>query len=434
MKTIQYPDAEIVTNAYGEQGLPKSVITNQDANTKYLESAVYDPSGRPIQQVLRSSSTVTRTISYSYYPWSTPNGVGRLQSIQVSGLQNLTYTYDAVGNVKTIVDAINASQSQCFVYDELNRLKQGFTGDCQNPQYLPTGNGPYDEQYTYAANGNLDRRKIVKPAWQDNWYTYNALVSGCTAGTPALKPHAVSQAGSNTFGYDCNGNMSGRTVGGNSYTLSYDAENRLSAVSGAAVASFVYDGDGGRSKTVFGSGDNREIVRYFGNRLESKTTYVEDFDNEDWVELSGNWLATGGVYKQSNTTANNTNSYRALAQGAGLEIRWKMTFVSGTQAGLYLMASAGTGTERGNSYRVWQDASYVYIYEAVNNNAGAYKIRFNATNTVGSSHDYVVRYLTNGRLVVWRDGVNLGGVDRRDAIDNRRVPFVAHRWVGSRFR
>jgi YD repeat-containing protein len=36
-------------------------------------------------------------------------------------------------------------------------------------------------------------------------------------------------------------------------TYSYDAENRLTSVSGAATASFVYDGDGNRVKTTFGS-------------------------------------------------------------------------------------------------------------------------------------------------------------------------------------
>jgi hypothetical protein len=74
--------------------------------------------------------------------------------------------------------------------------------------------------------------------------------SSCTAGTPATKPHAVQQAGGNTYSYDCNGNpsawlragMVGRTVGATSYTLSDDAENRLTGVSGAATAIFVYDG------------------------------------------------------------------------------------------------------------------------------------------------------------------------------------------------
>jgi YD repeat-containing protein len=37
------------------------------------------------------------------------------------------------------------------------------------------------------------------------------------------------------------------------YDLTYDAENRLTTVSGAASANFVYDGDGNRVKATFGS-------------------------------------------------------------------------------------------------------------------------------------------------------------------------------------
>jgi hypothetical protein len=36
--------------------------------------------------------------------------------------------------------------------------------------------------------------------------------------------------------------MTTRKVGSNTYTLTYDAENRLTNVSGAASTTFVYDG------------------------------------------------------------------------------------------------------------------------------------------------------------------------------------------------
>ena len=65
-------------------------------------------------------------------------------------------------------------------------------------------------------------------------------------------PHAASAAGTNSFSYDCNGNMTSRNIGGQNYTLTYDAENRLTAVSGATTATFVYDGDGNRVKGTAG--------------------------------------------------------------------------------------------------------------------------------------------------------------------------------------
>lgn len=78
--------------------------------------------------------------------------------------------------------------------------------------------------------------------------------------------HAVTQVGSNTYGYDANGNMTTRTVGGQTYTLGYDAEGHLVSVSGATTATFVYDGDGQRVISTIGTtttgfvGDHTEWV------------------------------------------------------------------------------------------------------------------------------------------------------------------------------
>jgi RHS repeat-associated protein len=48
------------------------------------------------------------------------------------------------------------------------------------------------------------------------------------------------------------------------YNLAYDAENHLASVSGAASATFVYDGDGNRVKATFGSA----TTVYVGNHFE----------------------------------------------------------------------------------------------------------------------------------------------------------------------
>ena len=57
--------------------------------------------------------------------------------------------------------------------------------------------------------------------------------------------HAVTHlGGAQKYWYDANGNMTQRIVGTDTYTLSYDYENRLTQVqkNGATVATFVYDG------------------------------------------------------------------------------------------------------------------------------------------------------------------------------------------------
>jgi hypothetical protein len=97
------------------------------------------------------------------------------------------------------------------------------------------------ENYAYdAATGNLASKNGAA-------YTYGTQAAACPDGALS-KPHAVVSAGSNSYCYDRNGNMARRKLGAKVFNLAYDAENRLVSVSGGALATFVYDGDGQRVK------------------------------------------------------------------------------------------------------------------------------------------------------------------------------------------
>ncbi len=68
-----------------------------------------------------------------------------------------------------------------------------------------------------------------------------------------------------SYSYDENGNQTSRNIGGSVYTLTYDQENRLVGVSGAATATFLYDGDGNRVKGEIIGG---ATTTYIGNYAE----------------------------------------------------------------------------------------------------------------------------------------------------------------------
>ncbi|MGB4976087.1 MAG: RHS repeat-associated core domain-containing protein, partial [Anaerolineae bacterium] len=81
--------------------------------------------------------------------------------------------------------------------------------------------------------------------------------------------HAVTHVGGTTAGYqkywyDQNGNATRRISGSQDITLSYDAENRLTAMSGGVTSSYVYDGDGKRVKETAGGA----TTVYIGNTFE----------------------------------------------------------------------------------------------------------------------------------------------------------------------
>jgi hypothetical protein len=175
---------------------------------------------------------------YVYYPWTTFKGSGRVQQLKTgttispTALQDLRYTYDAVGNVLTILDnKAGGAQTQTFHYDSLDRLLDATASG-------GTGGTYAQETYTYDQIGNLKSKPGV------GVYTYTASATGCVAGTPSLKPHAVRYAGSYSFTYDCNGNMLTRNDSTGNFTQQWDKENRLITVtSAAATGYFVYDGD-----------------------------------------------------------------------------------------------------------------------------------------------------------------------------------------------
>jgi YD repeat-containing protein len=67
--------------------------------------------------------------------------------------------------------------------------------------------------------------------------------------------------------------MTTRTENSGAYDLSYDAKNRLTSVSGAASATFVYDGDGNRVKATLGGVTTYYVGNYYEKQGSTVTKY-----------------------------------------------------------------------------------------------------------------------------------------------------------------
>jgi YD repeat-containing protein len=164
-----------------------------------------------------------------------------------------SYSYDSVCNISSIYDSV-WGETQTFGYDELNRLPSASATD---------GQANYNETYQYdPSTGNLMNK--------------NGLVLNYPAAN-AARPHAVTSAGNNTYGYDDNGNQTSRNIGGNNYTLGYDAENRLVSVTGiggtTTSAHFTYNGDGQKVKSVI----NGETTLLIGGHFEKKGSEITKY-------------------------------------------------------------------------------------------------------------------------------------------------------------
>ena len=154
--------------------------------------------------------------------------------------------------------------------------------------------------------------------------SYTAQVS-CPEGSRSL-PHAASAMGANTYSYDCSGNMTQRVIGGSTYNLAYDAENRLSTVSGAASATYVYDGDGVRVKSTVGGASTVTIGSYFEWTGSSSTMkrYYEAGGSRIGMRQGSTlyWLVSDHLGSTSVTANASGGLYGRLLYKAWGEQRW----------------------------------------------------------------------------------------------------------------
>jgi RHS repeat-associated protein len=241
---MKYPDTETVNYVYNGRMLLNSVNgTLNSITTNYVQSTNYDAAGRIDLRTLGNSLTQ----NYDYYDWNekaTVDGIlvgqgGRLKNVTVGTLQNLSYIYDPVGNIKQITNSI-ANEMNSYSYDALNRLMSwNLNGTTETYIYDPT-------------TGNLDVKAGIDLNYNDKSHK-----------------HAVTHmSGIQKYWYDANGNQTKRILGVDTYDLAYDAENHLSQVkkNNIVIATFTFDGDGKRVQSVMGS----ETTVFVGEHFEIK--------------------------------------------------------------------------------------------------------------------------------------------------------------------
>jgi RHS repeat-associated protein len=170
----------------------------------------------------------------------------RLQKIGTSkstGIQSLTYTYDALGNVLGVADGVYSGAASAsfgnIVYDDLNRLKS-----------LTNASGSFS--YAYDSVGNV----LTNKESGSGAYSY---------GTNGIRPHCVRSANGVWYTYDLNGNMVFR--GGQ--RLDYDVNNRLYRVinTNGVTTTFGYDANGAR---LWESTGTNSLQVWIGNIYEEK--------------------------------------------------------------------------------------------------------------------------------------------------------------------
>ncbi|MGW0883771.1 RHS repeat-associated core domain-containing protein [Streptomyces sp. NPDC002671] len=268
MTSISYPKvgdlgigqlpAETVSTSYTDQGLPSKVSSSL---ATYQSNIGFDRLGRLNARAFGTSGGTDATANRAY---TYDDGSGALSNIKTTvttgtttkPAQDDTYTRDLGGQVTGITDAV-AKQSECFTYDELNRLTHAWTTEATDgcsgaaTPDLISSLDPYDQSYTYDDLGNLMSVKDTTAGGATTKkYTYPGYsADGSTYTAGQARPHAATQAGSDSYTYNAAGQMDTRTVKGVKSSIEWNPQNRVSKITqqktgGDAVSSYVYDTDG----------------------------------------------------------------------------------------------------------------------------------------------------------------------------------------------
>jgi YD repeat-containing protein len=160
--------------------------------------------------------------------------------------------------------------NQAFTYDGLNRL-------------------------SYAADTNQSvtnwARQYSYDTWGNMWVSASSG-QGLMVNTPTSNVYSASTNRDTRWGYDAAGNLTTFNNFGSSNTAaSYDAENRITSLSGPIGVTIAYDGVGNRvQKTVAGGSTTTYVYDIFG--LAEEYDSVNGWQRDYIADGAGNLYAT----------------------------------------------------------------------------------------------------------------------------------------------
>jgi RHS repeat-associated protein len=245
--TITYP-VSTGTNPlkvkYGySHGLQVAVhdFTGDQLGTAFWQLNATDSDGRPTDEMLGNGVRVmTGFYAASGAIASRKSGANG----SATNRQNLTYEWDINGNLERRTDDNQAGLTERFYYDQLNRLDYS------------TLNGATNLDLAYDEIGNITQKSDIGA------YSYPA------SGPNSVRPHAVSSAGSASYSYDNNGNMTSRP----GTTMAWNVDNSVKYIAQGSIRSdFWYGGDGQRIKQVAAFATGSETTLYVGGMMEVVT-------------------------------------------------------------------------------------------------------------------------------------------------------------------
>lgn len=351
--TVTDPDGHITTNSYDAKGnllqttTPTGAKTVFTYNTKGKLLTVTDPITKKITYAYDASNNVTsitdqnaKIISFTYDTsgnlLTRKDPAGKITTYVYDAMNHLTkitdplgyitqVTYDKLGNRTTVTDGNGKMTTYTYNYKNQPVTITDALGNITTMAYSATScggscsGGAADKlvsvtdannitSYEYNQNGKL--AKETDPRGNITSYSYDnsGRLSSRTDGNAQTTTYTYDAAdnllsksyqdgSSDTFTYDPAGNLLTAGNANISYTLTWDAANRLTGVtdSNGRAISYVLDGNGNRTKMTAPDG-----------RI---TTYIYDAKN-NLTKLTDNGKAYSFTYDTLDRKTKLTNPNR----------------------------------------------------------------------------------------------------------------------------
>jgi RHS repeat-associated protein len=277
---MTFHDGEVVTYNYDVGGRLFSVIGNKaGTQTVYASKITYDDQGS--RKRIYYGNNVNTVYNYDPVMRRLTNVDTRVGTTGTF-LQKLEFTFDAVSNVKTFKNNVDAptvnpptgtlvpwKTNQTFIYDNLDQLKTA-SGTLNGPP--SAGTKSYTLSMTYDEINNIKtKNQTTSPTGSSN---YNWTYAYSTT-RPHIPTTIGPTTGAQTLAYDADGNQTSSTGGPSTDTRTsvWDEEDRLKRVTYNSVQyNYLYGADGERSHKQTSPGQTYYINPNYVVRVGSQTT------------------------------------------------------------------------------------------------------------------------------------------------------------------
>jgi RHS repeat-associated protein len=304
-----------ITNVYDGFGELTSTTNNMGATARTLAYA-YDADGN------RSQLTYPDSIFFTYVY----DGLDRLTTIKEAGATAIASTiFDAQGRVGS---QTRGAVTTTLVYDAVSR-PQSWTDDLAGTASDVTSTFAYNpaNQIVTKTRSN-DAYRFNNYVSVSRPYAVNGLNQYATAGSATFTydPNGnLTGDGTNSYGYDVENRMTNATIGGVPVNLNYDPLGRLwQVVTAGQPVEFTYDGDalvmemngGSLYRIIHGPGDDAPMIAYIGTGYSTRYSLEADYQGSitSVADSSGNKFAINSYDEYGITPSTNVGRFQYTGQ------------------------------------------------------------------------------------------------------------------------